>query len=46
VNGGDLGLLLANWGLCPNGTAGCFADLDRNGVVNGADMGFLMGNWG
>jgi hypothetical protein len=46
VNGADLGILLAHWGLCPGGTPGCLADLDLNGVVNGADLGFMMGSWG
>jgi hypothetical protein len=45
VNGADLGILLAHWGLCPGSTPGCLADLDLNGVVNGADLGFMMGSW-
>jgi len=39
VNGGDLGLLLSNWGQSGLG------DLDGNGVVDGADLGLLLGNW-
>jgi hypothetical protein len=46
VDGADLGILLAHWGLCPDSTPGCLADLDLNGVVNGADLGFMMGSWG
>jgi len=40
VDGGDLGLLLGQWG-----TDGS-ADFDGNGVVNGADLGILLGAWG
>ncbi|MHC4976918.1 MAG: dockerin type I domain-containing protein, partial [Planctomycetota bacterium] len=40
VNGADLGLLLANWGL-----AGA-ADLNGDGTVNGADLGLLLAAWG
>jgi hypothetical protein len=42
VNGADLGLLLAAWGVAP----GSPADLDGDGVVNGADLGLLLSNWG
>ena len=41
VDGADVGLLLAAWGVCP----GCPEDLDDNGVVNGADLGLLLVNW-
>ncbi|MHC4976917.1 MAG: hypothetical protein ACYTF7_09985 [Planctomycetota bacterium] len=40
VNGADLGLLLANWGL-----AGA-ADLNGDGTTNGADLGLLLAAWG
>ena len=43
VNGGDLGLLLGDWGPCPKGCAG---DINGDGVVNGADLGLLLGAWG
>jgi len=39
VDGGDLGLLLANWGSWGVG------DLDGNGVVDGADLGTLLSAW-
>jgi hypothetical protein len=42
VNGADLGLLLAGWGVC--GTP-CPGDLDLNGVINGADLGLMLSNW-
>jgi len=42
VNGADLGILLAAWGVAP----GSPADLDGDGVVNGADLGLLLSNWG
>ena len=40
VNGGDIGLLLAQFG--GPGTA----DFDGSGAVNGADLGILLGAWG
>jgi hypothetical protein len=40
VDGGDLGLLLGQWG-----TAGS-ADFDQTGIVDGADLGVLLGAWG
>lgn len=39
VGGGDLGILLANWGNPGTG------DLDGNGVVDGADLGALLSAW-
>lgn len=45
VNGGDLGLLLANWG--SSGPVGELAgDLDGSGVVDGADLGVMLLAWG
>jgi hypothetical protein len=44
VNGADLAILLASWGLCASSP--CAPDLDANGVVNGADLGFLLASWG
>ena len=41
VNGGDLGVLLSQWG--QSGVAG---DLDGDGTVNGGDLGALLSNWG
>jgi len=41
VNGGDLGVLLSQWGL-----SGVSGDLDGNGVVGGGDLGALLSNWG
>jgi len=42
VNGGDLGTLLGQWGIC----AGCSADFNGDGKVDGADLGSLLGAWG
>ena len=42
VNGADLGLLLAAWGVAP----GSPADLDGDGIANGADLGLLLSEWG
>jgi len=41
VNGGDLGILLSQWGL-----SGVASDLDASGTVDGADLGLLLSNWG
>jgi len=46
VGGADLGLLLLNWGDCPNGTDGCPGDISFDGEVDGADLGNLLLNWG
>ena len=39
VDGGDLGLLVANWE-----NAGC-GDLNEDGIVDGADLGLLIAAW-
>lgn len=41
VNGADLGMLLADWGLVDS----C-ANLDSQGAVSGADLGTLLSSWG
>ena len=41
INGGDLGLLIADWGPC----TGCAADLNDDGVVSSADLGLLIAAW-
>ena len=46
IDGGDLGILLANWGPVTSAAASRACDLDGNGVVNGADLGILLANWG
>jgi hypothetical protein len=43
VNGADLGILLAQWGLAPAETV---SDLNRDGRVSGADLGYLLNAWG
>lgn len=43
VNGADLGILLAQWGL---GGPSVISDLDRSGTVDGADLGVLLSSWG
>jgi hypothetical protein len=45
VNVSDLLILLANWGLCPEGND-CPADLNDDGVVNVSDLLMLLANWG
>ena len=46
VDGGDLGVLLANWGPVTSTALSQACDLDGNGVVNGGDLGLLLANWG
>lgn len=41
VDGGDLGLLIGDWG-----AAGGPADLNGDGIVDGADLGLMIGAWG
>ena len=43
VDGGDLGVLLSEWGIVRPTT---HSDLNRDGFVNGADLGMLLANWG
>lgn len=43
VNGNDLGILLAFWGVCPEP---CFEDLNHDGVVDGGDLGLFLAFWG
>lgn len=48
VDGGDLAILLLNWGLFGDprkGGGNLAADLDHNGVVDGLDLGMLLLNW-
>ena len=40
VTGGDLGILLGQWGQAGSG------DLNGDGIVGGADLGLLLGVWG
>ena len=42
VDGGDLALLLSDWGDC----SGCPTDFDRDGIVGGSDMAVILGYWG
>lgn len=42
VDGGDLGVLLGQWGAC----IGCEADLNADNMVDGSDLGDLLGAWG
>jgi len=44
INGADLGLLLNNWGPCPQ-TGPCIADLNGDSDVDGADLGILLNAW-
>ena len=42
VDGGDLGMILGDWGEC----GGCPTDLDGNGRVDGSDLGLFLSAWG
>jgi hypothetical protein len=42
VDGGDLGVLLANWGKTGTATPG---DLNGDAMVDGADLGILLAAW-
>lgn len=46
VDGGDLGVLLANWGPVTSTALSHACDLDGNTIVNGADLGILLNAWG
>ncbi len=46
VNGGDLGILLSNWGPCDSPPHLCVGDFNNDGKVDGADLGMLLANWG
>ena len=43
VNGGDLGVMLSNWGLASSSGVG---DISHDGVVNGIDLAELLARWG
>ncbi len=45
VDGADLGLLIAGWGLCRS-TGECMGDITGNGLVDGDDLGILIASWG
>ena len=44
VDGGDLAILLAQWGTCTRPP--CPADLDGDGVIDGVDLAILLSRWG
>jgi formylglycine-generating enzyme required for sulfatase activity len=46
IDGGDLGVLLANWGPVNASALSLACDLDGSSSVNGADLGLLLSNWG
>ena len=46
VDGGDLGVLLANWGPVTSTALSHACDLDGDAIVNGADLGLLLNGWG
>ena len=42
-NGGDLGVMLSNWGLASSSGVG---DISHDGVVDGVDLAELLARWG
>ena len=46
VDGGDLGLVLANWGPVSSSAVSRACDLNNDNVVSGIDLGILLGSWG
>ena len=46
IDGGDLGVMLANWGQVTSTALSRACDLDGNEIVNGADLGILLSDWG
>jgi hypothetical protein len=46
VNGVDLGILLDNWGVCPDPPDFCPSDLNGDDFVDIADLLILLANWG
>ncbi|MFO0873764.1 MAG: hypothetical protein U0575_07295 [Phycisphaerales bacterium] len=45
VDGGDLGLVLSDWGVCPSYPRHCLADVNCSGTVDGADLGIVLSAW-
>lgn len=46
VDGGDLGVLLANWGPVTSTALSRACDFDGNASVDGSDLGLLLAGWG
>ena len=46
TDGGDLGIVLLDWGSCPSGSVGCEGDVDLNGFVDAGDIALVLLNWG
>ncbi len=47
VDGGDLGLVLSNWGpVVPTSPISVRCDIDGDGQVAGGDLGLLLSGWG
>ena len=46
IDGGDLGVMLANWGPVTSTALSRACDLDGNAIVNGADLGLVLSAWG
>lgn len=46
TDGGDLGIVLLNWGPCDGNVPGCVGDIDLNGFIDAGDIAMIMLGWG
>lgn len=44
VNGADLSIVIAEWGMCA-AEGNCLADTNDDGMIDGADLGRIIGFW-
>lgn len=44
TDGGDIAVVLLNWGQCPCGS-GCEGDIDQNGYVDAGDIALISLDW-
>lgn len=44
VDGGDVAIILSQWGACDS-ICSCIGDLDDDGVVSGSDITIVLGQW-
>ncbi len=46
TDGVDLGMMLINWGDCPDSKAGCAGDINYDGTTDASDLGLMLVDWG
>lgn len=44
IDGGDIAVVVLNWGQCPCGS-GCEGDIDQNGYVDAGDISLISLDW-